>query len=460
MSDEILQHLQAGEEDAIARLCEFLSIASISTDPEYADHCQAAAEWIAERLNRLEISAELMESDGHPVVVAKTDEAGPNAPRMLFYGHYDVQPPDPVEKWDSPPFSPSIRDGRIYARGACDDKGQLMTFIEAVRAWRQAGKKLPVNITVLIEGDEEQGSHGLEAFIANHRELLSADVAIVSDTAMWCNTPTGEPIPAITYGLRGLLYYDVKLYGPTRDLHSGVYGGMMSNPATELMLVLGQLFDADHHITVPEFYDDVQTPTEAEREMWQALAFDDAKFAASIGVDALHGVAGFDTLQRGWARPSCDVNGLYGGYMGEGAKTVIPTFAGAKVSFRLAADQNPQKIDEAFRGWLDERTPPGCRWEITDHGQATPVIVPIDSPYLTAAKAALAAGFGQPPVLVREGATIPVVALFKQLLNIDTMLIGFGQNDDAIHSPNEKFDLINFRNGCRTHAALLSELAN
>jgi succinyl-diaminopimelate desuccinylase len=265
--------------------------------------------------------------------------------------------------------------------------------------------------------------------------------------------------PAICYGLRGLLYYDLKLFGPSRDLHSGVYGGAVANPATELMLVLGKLFDADHRVTLPGFYDDVAPVDEAERRRWDELRFDEAAFACSIGLESLHGERGRSTLERRWTRPSCDVNGLYGGYMGEGAKTVIPSFAGAKVSFRLAADQDPGKIDQAFGRWLQERTPPGCRWKIESHGQAKPVRMSTDSPWLAAAQRAVAHAAGQPAVLMREGATIPVISTFKTELGLDTLLVGFGLHDDNLHSPNEKFDLDNFHLGCLTHAALLHELS-
>ncbi|MDP7348913.1 MAG: M20/M25/M40 family metallo-hydrolase, partial [Phycisphaeraceae bacterium] len=291
-------------------------------------------------------------------------------------------------------------------------------------------------------------------FLTSHAEALRADVAVVSDTSMW-----GRNVPAITYALRGLVNFDIELHGPSRDLHSGVYGGTVANPATELAIVLSGLFDDNHRITIDEFYDDVVTLDDAERERWSDLDFDERDFAESVGLTALHGEVGYSTLERRWARPSCDVNGLYGGYAGEGGKTVIPSFAGAKLSFRLTARQDPAKIEAAFRTWLEDRTPPGCRWQITQHGAAHPVIVPTDSAHLAAAQRAIETGCGRTPVLVREGATIPVVSLFKSVLGVDTLLIGFGLHDDALHSPNEKFELANFDMGCRTHAALLKELA-
>jgi acetylornithine deacetylase/succinyl-diaminopimelate desuccinylase-like protein len=450
---DALSELERRQDTAVAQLCDLLRIASVSTDPDRAGECQRAADWVAGQLAECGLAVRVHPTGGHPVVLGRY-EASAAAPRLLFYGHYDVQPPDPLDKWTTPPFEPSIREGRIYARGACDDKGQFMCFVEALRAWKTAAGGPPINLTVLIEGEEEIGSTHLDAFIEQHKAELSADIAAISDTAMW-----DRDTPAITYALRGLLYFDVQLHGPGRDLHSGVYGGSVANPATELALVLGQLLDDRHRVTIPGFYDDVRPVSEAERAVWASLRFDEKQYAASIGLTALHGERDFSTLERRWARPSCDVNGLYGGYMGEGAKTVIPSYAGAKVSFRLAADQNPRKIEEAFRRWFEQRTPPGCAWKITQHGAALPVAVGTDTPHMQAAKRAMETAFGRPPVLIREGATIPVVATFKQHLGLDTLLLGFGLNDDNLHSPNEKFDLANFHRGCRTYAALLAELA-
>jgi len=454
MIDTILKHIDNDADAALDRLKALLRIESVSTDPAFASQCRDAAKWVHDDLASCGLDVTTHETERHPIVVGRYDGAGPDAPRVLFYGHYDVQPPDPLELWETPPFEPTVRDGKLYARGASDDKGQVMCFIEALRAWKQVAGAPPVNVTVMIEGEEECGSVSLEKFVPEQKDLLAADIAVVSDTSMWAK---GQP--AITYALRGLLYFDVKLHGPGRDLHSGVYGGTISNPATELVLVLGKLFDDNHAVAVPGFYDDVLPIDPAERAQWDTLNFDENDYTGSIGMDAVNGEAGFTTLERRWARSSCDVNGLYGGYMGEGAKTVIPSFAGAKVSFRLAANQDPHKIADAFRGWLEGQTPPGCRWEITQFGAASPVIVPIDSPWMSPAKRAVEAGCGVAPVLVREGATIPVVAQFKSDLNVETLLIGFGLNDDALHSPNEKFDLDNFHMGCRTHAALLAELA-
>ncbi|MDH3583633.1 MAG: dipeptidase, partial [Phycisphaerae bacterium] len=447
MIDQVLSTLEADQGPALERLCEVLRIESVSTDPAFATACRSAAEWTARQLRECGLETAIHDTPGHPVVLGRFDGAGPDAPRVLFYGHYDVQPPDPLDKWISPPFQPTVRDEKLFARGASDDKGQVMTFIEALRAWQRAAGKLPVNVTVLIEGEEECGSENLDAFIENNADALAADIALVSDTAMW-----DRGRPTITYALRGLLYFDLKLHGPGRDLHSGVYGGTVANPATELALVLGQLFDSDHRVTVDGFYDDVLPLDAAERERWAELPFSDEAWASAIGASDVHGENGYSTLERRWARPSCDVNGLYGGYEGEGAKTVIPAFAGAKVSFRLVARQDPPRIAGAFEAWLHQRTPRGCRWQITSYGAANPVIVPTDSKFVAAAQAAVETGCGRGPLLVRDGATIPVVATFKSVLDLDTLLIGFGLNDDNLHAPNEKFDLENFRMGCRTHA--------
>ncbi len=455
MLNDILDQLDHDKDMALARLCDYLRIASVSTDPAYADDIQRAAEWTRDRLAECGLDADVRPTAGHPVVLAKTKTHKPGKPHVLFYGHYDVQPPDPVDLWHTPPFQPDVRDGKVYARGACDDKGQVCCFLEALRAWRTVAGDLPINLTVLIEGEEECGSVNLDQYLEENKAELAADVAVVSDTTLW-----DDGRPAITYALRGLAYFDIKLFGPDRDLHSGVYGGTVPNPATELALVLGQLLDDNHAVTVPGFYDDVVNVTDAERAEWDTLGFTDKQWAESVGVDQLHGEAGYDTLERRWSRPSCDINGLYGGYMGEGAKTIIPSFAGAKVSFRLAANQNPETVAAAFERWLHDRTPPGCRWQITHHGHAHPVIVSTNSPYLSAAKRAMATGCGEDPVLVREGATIPVIGSFKTLLGIDTLLMGFGRHDDNIHSPNEKFNLDCFAMGARSHAALLAELAN
>ena len=455
MIDQVLQTLEADHELSVARLCDFLQIASISTDPSYADQTRRGAEWVAQACRDLDLDTHIHPTDGHPVVIGHTRTEGvknPTAPRILFYGHYDVQPPDPIEPWTSPPFEPTVRDGHVYARGALDDKGQLMTFLEAMRAWNRHGG-LPGPITVVIEGEEECGSVHLPALLQQQRRALAADVCVISDTSMW-----DAETPAITYALRGMVYFDVQLHGPTRDLHSGVYGGTLANPATVLARVLGRLFDAEHRINIPGFYDDVDALSEQERSSWARLGYDDAQFLAPVGARAF-GEQGFTTLERRWARPACDVNGLYGGYMGEGAKTVIPTFAGAKVSFRIPASMDPQKVATQFESWLRDQDVGDLRWKITGLGTAWPVAAPLDSPYMAAATGAIERVFEKAPALVREGATIPIVADFKTVLGLDSLLIGFGLESDAIHSPNERFGLDRFLLGAKTHAVLLQKVA-
>ena len=459
--EKVFQHLETDSPHAIERMRRWLAIPSVSTDPAFKTGINDAAQWVTQALRDIGLDTTLHETDGHPIVLAhsrETDLPSPNnSPRVLFYGHYDVQPPDPLEDWMTGPFEPTIRDGAVYARGASDDKGQVCCFLEALRAWKRATGRFPVPVTVLIEGEEECGSVQLPGFIERHHQNLQADVAVISDTKMWEN-PAG-PVVAITYGLRGLLYFDIQLHHADYDLHSGMYGGIQANPANELVAVLGRLFDDGHRVTIPGFYDDVLPLQDAERAQWEQLGFDETTFFKAIGVDQPHGEAGYTTLERRWARPSCDVNGLYGGYGGEGAKTIIPSFAGAKVSFRLAPNQDPQKIADAFKQWLTAHNVHGCRWRITELGQADPVVVSSDSPFVEAARRAVRAGAGHEAVLLRDGATIPVVADFKKTLGIDSLLIGFGLSDDRIHAPNEKFDLDCFTLGCRTHAALLGELA-
>jgi len=455
MIDNVLRHLDTERDAVVQRLCDWLRIPSISTDPAHADDVRRAAQWVRDDLADIGFDADIRETAGHPAVVATCFDAGDDATTVLFYGHYDVQPPDPVEAWDSPPFEPTVRDGKLFARGASDDKGQVFTFLEAVRAWKRQAGALPVNMKFLLEGEEEIGSRNLPAFLDEHKHDLAADVCVVCDTAMW-----QEARPAITCGLRGLTYFDVKLHGPNRDLHSGVYGGALANPANMLTRILGRLQDDDNRVTIPGFYDDVIALTDDERDEWAALQSDADGFLGAVGVNQGYGEMGYNILERRWARPSCDVNGLYGGYSGEGAKTIIPSFAGAKVSFRLAAMQDPHRIAELFEHWLRRHDTGGCRWEIALHGIAHPVIVSRDSPYMQAARDAIKHASGQDAALIREGATIPVVADLQRKLGIESLLIGFARHDDAIHSPNEKYDLDNLHLGCRTMAVLLHTLAD
>ncbi|MEM1445831.1 MAG: M20/M25/M40 family metallo-hydrolase [Planctomycetota bacterium] len=462
----LLAHLDTDHDAAVARLSELLAIPSVSTDPAFAQHMQSGAKWVADDLMSMGFEVQSLTHDGgHPAILAKSTDAivaDDATQRVLFYGHYDVQPPDPLDGWSDPAFEPTIKESvtpedgpAIFARGSSDDKGQVMCFLEALRAYRSTGTKLPCHVTVLIEGEEECGSKTLPALLADHADDLKADVALVSDTSMH-DTHT----VAITYGLRGLVYFDLKLHGPSRDLHSGVYGGTLPNPATVLARVLGKLFDDDNRVTIPGFYDDVAPLDPAERAEWDKLGFDESEFLGEVGSTPF-GEQGFTTLERRWARPACDVNGLYGGYMGEGAKTVIPSFAGAKVSFRIPGNMDPMKVAEQFTSWLKQQEVGGCRWEINDLGSdAYPVLVPRDSPYVQAAAQAIEHVAGHRPALVREGATIPVIAELQSKLGMDTLLVGFGLHADNIHSPDEHFALRRFKLGAKVHAQLLADLAS
>jgi acetylornithine deacetylase/succinyl-diaminopimelate desuccinylase-like protein len=457
--EPVLAHLEAGLHRSIERWKELLRIPSIGTDPVHRRDTRRAAGWLVDQLRELGFDAGARDTPGQPIVVGH--HPGPDgaaAPRVLYYGHYDVQPPDPLDLWDSPPFEPTIVEAahgpRMVARGAVDDKGQLMTWLEALRAWHGVHGTLPLAVSVFVEGEEESGSPSLERFLESHRDELRADVCVVSDTNMW-NIDT----PALATLLRGLLYTEITLSGPAHDLHSGLYGGAVPNPLNVLARMLGQLHDNDGRVQVPGFYDDVEELGEAERRRLAALPFDEAAFLGSAGLTVPTGEAGRSTLECIWTRPTCDINGMWGSYTGPGSKTVIPAKASAKVSFRLVPGQNPGKILAGLREFLAARTPAGCRFELTVHANAAALRIPTDSPYVQAARRALERVFPQPPVLIGMGGSIPAVEAIKRLLGIDALLLGFGLADDRVHSPNEKFELRCFTNGMRTHATLLAELA-
>ena len=457
--EPVLAHLEAGLDASIERWKELLRIPSVGTDPAHRGDTRRAAEWLVGQLRALGFDAAARDTPGAPIVVGH--HRGPRAgggPRVLYYGHYDVQPPDPLDLWDSPPFEPTIVEGahgpRMVARGAVDDKGQLMTWLEALRAWHAAHGTLPVAVSVFVEGEEESGSPSLEPFLDSHRDELRADVCVVSDTNMW-NIET----PALATLLRGLLYTEITLFGPAHDLHSGLYGGGVPNPLNVLARMLGQLHDEGGRVELPGFYDDVEDLGEDARRRLAELPFDEAAFLGSAGLTVPTGEAGRSTLERIWTRPTCDINGIWGGYTGPGSKTLIPAKASAKVSFRLVPRQNPGKILAGLRGFLAERTPADCRFDLTVHATAAALRIPTDSPYVQAARRALEQVFAQPPVLIGMGGSIPAVEAIKRLLGIDSLLLGFGLADDRVHSPNEKFEIRCFADGIRTHATLLAELA-
>ena len=451
MLNDVLSQLDASRDAAVSRLMDFLRIPSVSTQEEQRGSVASCAARLASELQGMRLEARVYPTAGHPIVLAHNERIT-GRPTVLLYGHYDVQPAEPLELWTSPPFEPAVRDGAIYARGACDDKGQVWAHVEAIRAWQKLGG-LPVNVILMIEGEEEIGSPNLLAFIEEHRKELTADIAVISDTSQFA-----RGVPAITYGLRGLVYEEIFLEGPGHDLHSGVFGGAVPNAANILCQLIGSLHDAQSKVNIPGFYDDVLPLDDHERDLWRQLPADESKLARELGLAALTGETGFSALERTWARPTCDVNGITTGYQAEGAKTVIPAKASAKISMRLVPNQNPGKIRELFEKALRERCPASVKLQFKNHGLAEAQIVPLESKAMELAGEAVKIGFGQSPVFMRDGGSIPVVSVIKNLLGIDTIMVGFGLPDDCIHAPNEKFDLAAFYSGMRTAAALYERL--
>ncbi len=442
-------HRDAFEQD----LCQLLRIPSVSADSRHQGDVQQAADWVAGQFRELGLTTEVIKTAKHPLVYAESPPV-PGKPTVLVYGHYDVQPPDPLNEWISPPFEPTIRNGNVYARGATDDKGQMLTHIKSAQAWLQTVGKLPIQLKFLIEGEEEVGSESLNTFLPTAQDKLKCDVIVISDTSQFA---PGQP--AITYGLRGIAYYELRLQGSRQDLHSGTFGGAVKNPAIALAEMLAALIDDAGRIQIPGFYDDVLPLTDIERQQIAALAFDEAGFKKQLGIGEVFGEQDFSTLERRWARPTFDVNGLTSGYQGEGAKTVLPAKASAKFSFRLVPHQDPHKISLALEQRLKELCPAGITMELIDMHGAPGVVVPLDSPFVSAAKRAIEQGFGKAPVMIREGGSIPIVTAFRQQLGVDTLLLGWGLDDDNTHSPNEKFCLADFHRGIAASAALWGELA-
>lgn len=454
----VLAAIDGGLAASRERLFAFLRIPSISADPAYAEECRRAAGFARAALAEMGFSAALAETAGHPAVIAHHPGPGPGAPRVLFYGHYDVQPPDPLDLWESPPFAPVLVEGphgpRIVARGAVDDKGQVIGFLEACRAMIAVTGGLPVALTVLLEGEEECGSPSLDALLVARRAELAADFALISDTNMW-----RIDIPAVTTRLRGLVYLQIDLEGPARDLHSGLFGGAVLNPLNALTRILGQLHDEAGRVAIPGFYQGVREISPEEAAMWRDLPFAEDEFLAGIGLDGAPGEAGRSVLERLWARPTADINGLWGGYAGAGAKTVIPARAHAKLSFRLVPDQEPEAVIAALEAFVAARLPPGARVSWQRFGASPGVAIASDSAPVRAARAALAEEFARPAVLIGSGGSIPVVEALRRHLGLETLLMGFGLDDDRIHSPNEKFEQACFRHAMRAHARLLHALA-
>ncbi len=459
--DAVLDRIDRDLEQSIERLFEFLRIPSVSTDPAFKDHCRIAAEYVAENLSSIGLQTSIRTTGGHPIVLGKTPQGqgNGNGPRVLFYGHYDVQPVDPIELWETPPFEPRIAtlpDGRkiIVARGACDDKGQAMTFIEACRAFKAVTGKLPLPMTVMIEGEEECGSAHLFGFVKDNAQELKQDVALVCDTSMW-----DPQTPMVTTSLRGLVYEEVKLTCADRDLHSGLFGGAAQNPLRVLSKILAALHDDNGRVTLPGFYDGVkELPADIKADLKDLnLTVEDFLFPVGLKVPA--GENDRMLIEQIATRPTAEINGIVGGYTGEGAKTVLPAQAMAKVSFRLVGAQDPQKVRDAFRAFVRARLPEDCKAEFTNFGLAPAFDLGFDNPALIKTRAALAAEWGRKAVTVGEGGSIPIVADFKRLLGMDTILVGFALDDDRVHSPNEKFDLTSFHKGTRSWARILSALA-
>ena len=451
--DTVKSYIQSQRQAFERDLADFLRIASVSADLRQRYETKRAAEWVANQFRNIGLKTELIPTNGHSLIYAESPPV-PGKPVVLMYGHYDVQPPEPLDEWISPPFEPTVRDGNIYARGATDDKGQMLTHVKGVEAWIKSVGKLPVQVKFLIEGEEEVGSEHLGPFVKANREKLACNTIVISDSSQFA-----PGMPAITYGLRGIAYFQLYLRGPKQDLHSGTFGGGVTNPANALCELLASLKDKNGRIQVPGFYDDVLPLSDRERAEFASLPLTDEDFMKSLNVKGLFGEADFTSIERRWARPTCDINGLTSGYQGEGAKTVLPARASAKFSFRLVPNQDPHKIAESLRKFLEQQLPPGVEMELVDHHGAPGIVVPLDSPYIRAAAAAIEVGFGKAPVYIREGGSIPIVNTFAHELKADALLLGWGQNDDNTHSPNEKFNLDDYHRGTLSSAQLLEELA-
>ncbi len=458
MSDleAVLAHIDATLEPAVERLFATLRLRSISTEPAFADEIRACAEWHAADLASIGFEASVRETAGHPVVIGH--DRGAEGTSLLFYGHYDVQPVDPLDLWERPPFEPAIvtrPDGTrmITGRGSADDKGQLMTFVEACRAWKAVTGKLPRPITILIEGEEEAGGENLPPFIEANAAELTADLALICDTGMW-----DADTPAITTSLRGLCGEEILIEAADRDLHSGAYGSAAANPNHILARIIADLHDADGRVTVPGFYDGVPDLPEELARSWETLGFSEAEFLGEIGLSIPAGEKGRSVLEMIWSRPTCEVNGMGGGYQGDGFKTVIPSRASAKISFRLVFDQDPHAIRAAFRDFVRARVPADCKLTFKEHGSGTAVSFDASSPAFLKAKEALTAEWSREAALLGCGGSIPVATLIKNELGMDVILIGFGLNDDRVHSPNEKYDFKSFHKGIRSWARILAAL--
>ncbi|MGE3840824.1 MAG: dipeptidase [Vicinamibacterales bacterium] len=450
----VIDYIEVHRDRYLDELKQLLAIPSVSALSEHAADVRRCAQWCADHLSAIGMkNVRLFETPGNPIVYADWLEA-PGAPTVLFYGHYDVQPVDPLELWTSPPFDATVRDGELFARGASDDKGQVFMHFKALEAHLKQNGRLPINFKLIIEGEEEVGSRNLDDFIEQQKNLLTADVVLISDTSMF-----DRGIPSLCYGLRGLTYFQIDLRGTNTDLHSGTYGGAVANPAFVLAQLLAQMKDRGGRVKIPGFYDDVRPLTEAERAEYKKLPFNERRYAKDLGAPRLFGESGYTTLERTSGRPTFEVNGLLSGFTGEGAKTVLPAVAMAKVSMRLVPDQDPEKIGDLFEAYLRKVTPKSVQLKVTRMHGGKAWMASLDNAYVQAAGRAIERGFGKAPVFTREGGSIPVVATFQAQLGIPSVLFGVGLPDDRIHAPNEKLDLANFYNGIMASAYLYEEFA-
>jgi acetylornithine deacetylase/succinyl-diaminopimelate desuccinylase-like protein len=453
--ETILSFIETNRERYLAELKELLAIPSVSSQKDRKPEMRRAAEWLKKHMTGVGLqNAQILETEGHPVVYA--DWMGAQGkPTILIYGHYDVQPEDPLDKWNTPPFEGTVRGENLYGRGTADDKGQIFIHLKAIEAFLTNGGSLPVNVKIIFEGEEEVGSEHLVPFVAQHKDLLKADMILISDSGMFA-----KGVPSVTYALRGLAYMEVEVTGPNGDLHSGSFGGSVHNPIQALAEMIASLHDKNGRITVKGMYDDVRPLSKGERDAFKKLPWNDRKYAKSLGLKQLCGEKGFSTLERLWARPTLECNGIWGGYTGEGAKTVLPAKAYAKISMRLVPDQSSAKIGRLFEKHLKSIAPKTIQVKVRHLHGGEPAITPVDSPGVQAAVVALEKGFGKKPLYQREGGSIPIVVDFKKLLGIDSVLLGFGLPDENAHAPNEFINLNNFFLGIKTVAHYYNELPN
>ena len=452
MLEKVLECIEASKKTYLEQLKDWIRIPSISADPKYKQDVMKSANYVADDLRSSGFDVELITHEGgNPLVYAEWMKA-PGKPTALVYGHYDVQPVDPLNEWKSEPFEPTERNGNLYARGATDDKGQLFTHIKAVEAWLKTTGSLPINVKFILEGEEESGGDSLYKYIKVAKEKLKCDFCVVSDSSQF-----GPGQPAITYGLKGMAGIEFVLTGPSQDLHSGTFGGAITNPGNALCKIVAALHDENRRVTIPGFYDDVKELASWEREAFSKLGFSDKEFFESVGVSGGIGEKGYTPLERKWARPTCDVNGITCGYQGVGTKTIIPAKASAKVTFRLVPSQSPKKVLESLKKYITSLCPEGLKVEFIDEFSSGPVLINVESKYMSSAVEAIKEGFGTKPVFIREGGSIPIVLSFKEDLGVDTLLLGWGQNDDNLHSPNEKFSIDAFYTGIKTSAILLDQ---